>query len=232
MLKSISQISEQAFLLDFGEKIDIKTNNFVTFYSNLILENISLNNYFDIQNCIPSYNKILSHFNPDTEKKNEILDFLNSIFTIPFNINLPKEIIEIPICYEDEYSLDFEDISRQTNLSKEDIIHLHLNTIFHVYMIGFMPGLPFMGDINVKLSIRRKLSPRINIPKGSVGIVDNLCVIYPNNSPGGWNIIGRTPIELFLKNKKYPTLLTPGNKVKFKSITKKEFELLANTNER
>tara|TARA_B110000238_G_C16015791_1_gene390965 strand:+ start:237 stop:935 length:699 start_codon:yes stop_codon:yes gene_type:complete len=232
MLKSISQISEQAFLLDFGEKIDIKTNNFVTFYSNLILENISLNNYFDIQNCIPSYNKILIHFNPDTEKKNEILDFLNSIFTIPFNINLPKEIIEIPICYEDEYSLDFEDISRQTNLSKEDIIHLHLNTIFHVYMIGFMPGLPFMGDINVKLSIRRKLSPRINIPKGSVGIVDNLCVIYPNNSPGGWNIIGRTPIELFLKNKKYPTLLTPGNKVKFKSITKKEFELLANTNER
>lgn len=232
MLKSISQISEQAFLLDFGEKIDIKTNNFVTFYSNLILENISLNNYFDIQNCIPSYNKILIHFNPDTEKKNEILDFLNSIFTIPFNINLPKKIIEIPICYEDEYSLDFEDISRQTNLSKEDIIHLHLNTIFHVYMIGFMPGLPFMGDINVKLSIRRKLSPRINIPKGSVGIVDNLCVIYPNNSPGGWNIIGRTPIELFLKNKKYPTLLTPGNKVKFKSITKKEFELLANTNER
>ena len=79
MLKSISQISEQAFLLDFGEKIDIKTNNFVTFYSNLILENISLNNYFDIQNCIPSYNKILIHFNPDTEKKNEILDFLNSI---------------------------------------------------------------------------------------------------------------------------------------------------------
>ena len=232
MLKSISQISEQAFLLDFGEKIDIKTNNFVIFYSNLILKYINLKKYSDIRNCVPSYNKILIHFNPDTEKKNEILDFLNSIFTIPFNINLPKEIIEIPICYEDEYSLDFEDISRQTNLSKEDIIHLHLNTIFHVYMIGFMPGLPFMGDINVKLSIRRKLSPRINIPKGSVGIVDNLCVIYPNNSPGGWNIIGRTPIELFLKNKKYPTLLTPGNKVKFKSITKKEFELLANTNER
>ena len=230
MLKSISQISEQAFLLDFGENIDIKTNNFVIFYSNLILENINLNKYYDILNCVPSYNKILVHFDPDTKKKNEILNFLNSIFLTPFKLNSPEKIIEIPICYEDEYSLDLEDVSRQTNLSKEDVINLHLNTIFHVYMIGFMPGLPFMGDIDINLSVKRKLSPRINVPKGSVGIVDNLCVIYPNNSPGGWNIIGKTPIELFSKNKKNPTLLNPGNKVKFKFISKKKFETLINVN--
>ena len=93
-----------------------------------------------------------------------------------------------------------------------------------------MPGLPFMGDIDINLSVKRKLSPRINVPKGSVGIVDNLCVIYPNNSPGGWNIIGKTPIELFSKNKKNPTLLNPGNKVKFKFISKKKFETLINVN--
>ena len=93
-------------------------------------------------------------------------------------------------------------------------------------MIGFMPGLPFMGDIDESLSVPRKLSPRINVPKGSVAIVDNLCVIYPNNSPGGWNIIGNTPLNLFLKNKKEPTLLKPGNKVKFKSISKNEFYLI------
>ena len=230
MLKSIHQISEQSFLLDFGENIDIKTNNFVIFYSNLILESISLDNHFEILNCIPSYNKILIHFNPNTKKKNEILNFLNSIFLTPFKLSSSNKIIEIPICYEDEYSLDLEDISKQTNLSKKEIINLHLNTIFHVYMIGFMPGLPFMGDINTNLFVKRKLSPRINVPKGSVGIVNNLCVIYPNNSPGGWNIIGRTPIELFLKNNKYPTLLKPGNKVKFKFISKKDFELSKNAN--
>jgi inhibitor of KinA len=230
MLKSISQISEQAFLLDFGENIDIKTNNFVIYYSNLILERINLNNCFDILNCIPSYNKILIHFDPNTKKKIKILEFLNSIFLTPFKLNSPKKMIEIPICYEDDYSLDLKDISKQTNLSKTDIINFHLNTIFHVYMIGFMPGLPFMGDINLNLSVKRKLSPRIDVPKGSVGIVDNLCVIYPNSSPGGWNIIGRTPIELFLKNKKYPALLSPGNKVKFKSISKKEFESSKNEN--
>jgi len=99
-------------------------------------------------------------------------------------------------------------------------------------MIGFMPGLPFMGNINTAFSVKRKSSPRIDVPKGSVGIVDNLCVIYPNNSPGGWNIIGRTPIELFLKNKKFPTLIKPGNKVKFKLISKKEFESSIYINER
>ena len=230
MFKSIRQISEQSFLLDFGENIDIKTNNIVIFYSNLILKSISLNNHLNILNCTPSYNKILIHFDPNTKKKNEILNFLNIIILKPFKLNSIKKIIEIPICYEDEYSLDLKDISTQTKLSKKEIINLHLNTIFHVYMIGFMPGLPYMGDINTNLFIKRKLSPRINIPKGSVGIVDNLCVIYPNNSPGGWNIIGRTPIELFLKNKKYPTLLNPGNKVKFKSVSKKEFESLKNAN--
>jgi len=232
MFKSISQISEQAFLMDFGENIDIKTNNFVIFYSNLILESIDLNNSLNIQNCVPSYNKILIHFDPNYEKKKEILDFLNSILLIPFEFIKSQKIIEIPICYENEYSLDLKDISKQTNLSKKDIINLHLNTIFHVYMIGFMPGLPFMGNINTAFSVKRKLSPRIDVPKGSVGIVDNLCVIYPNNSPGGWNIIGRTPIELFLKNKKFPTLIKPGNKVKFKLISKKEFESSIYINER
>ena len=93
-----------------------------------------------------------------------------------------------------------------------------------------MPGLPFMGDIDESLSVPRKLSPRVNVPKGSVGIVDNLCVIYPNNSPGGWNIIGSTPLNLFLKNNIEPTVLKPGNQVKFISISKSEFDLIRKSN--
>ena len=87
-----------------------------------------------------------------------------------------------------------------------------------------MPGLPFMGNMDELLLLPRKKSPRVRIIKGSVGIVNNLCVIYPNDSPGGWNIIGRTPINLFLKSKKDPLLLKPGQKVKFKSIDKITFK--------
>ena len=226
MLKHINQISEQAFLLDFGSNIDIQTNSFVISFANHILNHIKENYKLGIKNCVPSYNKILIQFDPDSQKKGKILDFLYSIKLKEIKSNDSHKIIEIPICYEKEYSLDLIDISNQTNLTKEKIIDIHLNTSFHVYMIGFMPGLPFMGDIDESLSVPRKLSPRVNVPKGSVGIVDNLCVIYPNNSPGGWNIIGSTPLNLFLKNNIEPTVLKPGNQVKFKSISKNEFYLI------
>ena len=226
MLKHINQISEQAFLLDFGSNIDIQTNSFVISFANHILNHIKENYKLGIKNCVPSYNKILIQFDPDSQKKGKILYFLYSIKLKEIKYNDSHKIIEIPICYEKEYSLDLIDISNQTNLTKEKIINIHLNTSFHVYMIGFMPGLPFMGDIDESLSVPRKLSPRVNVPKGSVGIVDNLCVIYPNNSPGGWNIIGSTPLNLFLKNNIEPTVLKPGNQVKFKSISKSEFDLI------
>jgi KipI family sensor histidine kinase inhibitor len=232
MLKHINQISEQAFLLDFGSIIDIQTNSFVISFANHIIDNIELNYELGIKNCTPSYNKILIQFDPNSKKKREILDFLYSINLKEFKSKETKEFVEIPICYDDEYSLDLADISQQIKLTKEEIINIHLNTSFHVYMIGFMPGYPFMGDIDKILSVPRKLSPRLNVPKGSVAIVGNLCGIYPNNSPGGWNIIGNTPLNLFLKNNNEPTLLKPGNKVKFKSISKSEFDLIIQSHEK
>ena len=230
MLKHINQISEQAFLLDFGSIIDIQTNNFVISFANYILDDIKRNYKLGIKNCVPSYNKILIQFDPDFKSKKKILNFLYSINLNEFKSKDSKKIIEIPICYEDEYSLDLDDISQQTNLTKKEIINIHLNTSFHVYMIGFMPGYPFMGDLDKRLSVPRKLSPRVNVPKGSVGIVDNICGIYPNNSPGGWNIIGNTPLNLFIKNNIEPTVLKPGNQVKFKSISKSEFDLIRKSN--
>ena len=230
MLKHINQISEQAFLLDFGSIIDIQTNNFVISFANYILDDIKRNYKLGIKNCVPSYNKILIQFDPDFKSKKKILNFLYSINLNEFKSKDSKKIIEIPICYEDEYSLDLDNISQQTNLTKKEIINIHLNTSFHVYMIGFMPGYPFMGDLDKRLSVPRKLSPRVNVPKGSVGIVDNICGIYPNNSPGGWNIIGSTPLNLFIKNNIEPTVLKPGNQVKFKSISKNEFDLIRKSN--
>ena len=90
-------------------------------------------------------------------------------------------------------------------------------------MIGFMPGLPFMGDLESNLSVPRLITPRLRVPSRSVGVVEKFCVIYPNESPGGWNIIGRTPLKLFFKDAKNPTLLNPGSSGKFCSISKKEF---------
>ena len=224
MLKHINQISEQAFLLDFGSEVDIHINKYVIAFANCILEEIKKNSDLGIKNCVPSYNKILIQFDFLLNKKIKIIDFLHSISKkniSPINI---KKVIEIPICYNDKYALDIIDVSKQTQLSKKEIIKFHLKTQFYVYMIGFMPGLPFMGNLDKKLSVPRKLSPRVNVPSGSVGIVDNFCVINSNNSPGGWNIIGRTPQKLFYKNRSNPSFFNPGHYVKFKLITRKKFE--------
>ena len=223
MFKHINQINEQSFIIDFGSKIDLKINEHVNLFSEKILKNSKIIKELCIYNCVPSYNKILIQFDPIISDKNKIISYINSI-KISQNIKIKtKKIIEIPICYDDSYSLDLEEISKTIKLCKEDIISLHLSTIFHVYMIGFLPGLPFMGNMNSILSLPRKISPRIQVPKGSVGIVDKLCVIYPKQSPGGWNIIGRTPINFFLKDKKEPLFLKPGNKVRFKKISINQF---------
>ena len=120
-------------------------------------------------------------------------------------------------------------MSKALKINKEEIINTHLNTDFFVYMVGFIPGHPFMGDLDPRLFLNRLKTPRVKIPSGSIGIVEKFCNIYPYESPGGWNIIGRTPTKLFNKEKETnPCLLSPGDSVKFKSISKEEFKKLLN----
>lgn len=223
MFKYINQISEQSFLLDFGSEIDIEINSLVNLFAQKILNDSKKINELGIKNCTPSYNKILIQFDPLTANKFKIINYIKSIKISNIDRSNRKNIIEVPICYDDIFALDLKDISNITKLSTKEIINEHLNTIFHVYMIGFLPGYPFMGNMSNKLSLPRKTTPRIKVPKGSVGIVDKICGIYPQDSPGGWNILGRTPIDLFYKEKKVPLLIKPGDRVKFKKISTKEF---------
>ena len=223
MIKNVNQISEQAFLLDFGKEItkDINQNVLNTF--NYILKKIQKDNFLGVKNCVPSYNKLLIHFHPSKKNKEEIINFINSIKISKFKSKKDVEELEIPVCYDEEFALDIQNVSKKTKINEDRIIKSHLSTKFFVYMIGFMPGLPFMGDLESNLNVSRLTTPRLRVPSGSVGIVEKFCVIYPNESPGGWNIIGRTPIKLFFKDKNKPTHLNPGSQIKIRLISKKEF---------
>jgi inhibitor of KinA len=222
MFKHINQISEQSFLINFGDEINLEVSNIVNLFAKKIINDHKNIEELKILNCVPSYNKILIQFDPLLSNKKKIIYYLKSI-----KIETQKKnkdiIIDVPICYDDTYALDIQNITYKTNLTKNAIIKEHLNTLFHVYLIGFLPGLPFLGSMNKKFSLSRKSTPRIKVPRGSVGIVNQLCVIYPQESPGGWNIIGRTPINFFLKNKKNPLIIRPGYKVKFRKISAIEF---------
>ena len=222
MLKKISNIGDCGITCDFGDEVSKKTNKEVIKLFNFIQESVNSKKIKGILNYTPSYNKLIINFELGEIKSKEIIEFIKSSDYSKTNLSENNKLVEIPICYDEEFALDIKRLEEKTKLSFKEIINEHLNTDFFVYMIGFIPGHPFMGDLVKKLQTDRLETPRVKLPKGSVGIVEKFCNIYPFESPGGWNIIGRTPLDLFNINKKNTSVLSPGDTVKFKSITKKE----------
>lgn len=133
-------------------------------------------------------------------------------------------IKEIPVCYDEPFGLDIKEVADYHHLPVEKIIELHTSTVYKVYMMGFSPGFPYMGILPASLITPRKSSPRVRVPAGSVAISGNQTGVYPIESPGGWNIIGRTPLKLFDKAKDNPFLLNTGDSIKFIPITQQQFE--------
>ena len=135
-------------------------------------------------------------------------------------------LIEIPVCYDPEFGFDLDRVAEHTKLSEREIVDLHSTREYRVACIGFVPGFPFLAGLPKNLATPRRDVPRKEIPPGSVGIGGAQTGIYPLRSPGGWNLIGRTPLKLFDPTKDPPTLLCPGNRVRFRAITREEFEAL------
>ena len=133
-----------------------------------------------------------------------------------------SRLIKVPICYDEEFGIDLDRIAKEKKLSKEEIIQLHTGKKYKVYMLGFLPGFPYMGAVDEKIAMPRKAQP-IMVTGGSIGIAGKQTGIYPFTSPGGWNIIGITPLRLFDQSKDEPTLLRTGDLVEFYSISKDEF---------
>ena len=135
--------------------------------------------------------------------------------------------IEIPVCYEDEFALDHDQVVKQARLDWTEVVDLHSGAEYRVHCVGFTPGFPFLGGLPRKLATPRKEVPRKEIPAGSVAIGGRQTGIYPTKSPGGWNVIGRTPLRLFEPQKNPPALLRAGDRVRFRQITRDEFEAMA-----
>jgi len=223
MLKKISNIGDCGISCDFGDQVDKNTNKEVIKLFNFFRESVNTGKIKGILNFTPSYNKLIINFELGQIKSQQIIEFIKSSDYSKINLTDNKNIIEVPICYDEEFTLDIGRLEEKTKLNFNEIVKRHLGTDFFVYMIGFVPGQPFLGDLDKDLYHDRLDTPRVKINKGSVGIVEKFCTIYTFESPGGWNIIGRTPLELFNINKKNTSILSPGDTVKFKSITKEQF---------
>jgi len=222
MVKNILNLGDAAIYYDFGDQINIETNRKVINYFNS-LKNLNLE---EIINITPSYNKLIISFNL---KITSFLDLKEKIQNIKISTENRKSFkkIRLPICCEDDFFLDKERLTNKLNLSPEEILKKFLNQEYFCYMTGFIAGMPFMGNIDKDLGIERLKTPRVKVPKGSVGITEQFTNIYTFESPGGWNIIGNTPQRIFDSgNKDKPIMINPGDEVSFFQISKNEYEKL------
>jgi len=227
MFKKLNNIGDCGIVCDFGDEVNRTINISVIKLFHHIKKEVSKGNLNGILNYTPSYNKLIINFDLGKINSSKIMDFLKSVDFSKLNISQNSKKWTIPVCYD--FEMDLENMSKVLKIGKEEIINIHLNTVFFIYMIGFVPGHPFMGDLDAKVFLNRLKTPRVKIPAGSIGIVEKFCNIYPYESPGGWNIIGKTPKKIFnSRDSTNPCLLSPGDTVKFKSISKEEFNKINN----
>ena len=224
MIKNISNLGDAALYCDFGTEVNKETNSKVIKY----FRSLKKKEIQGIINLTPSYNKLIISFDlkkthfEEIKKKIENLDVNDTISEF-------SKKIEIPICCTDEFSLDIKRLEEKLSLKKDKIYENFLNKEYFCYMTGFIAGMPFLGDLDKNLRANRLETPRVKVPKGSVGLTEQFANVYTFESPGGWNIIGNTPKELFDNSKtENPNLVSPGDIVVFKQIS---FDNYKNYNE-
>ncbi len=223
MIKNISNLGDAAVYCDFGKDVSEKINSKVISYFNSLKELVKENKIEGITNLTPSYNKLIISFDLSVTNFRKVKKILETLKIIN-NQQQDSKKLKIPMCCNEEFALDLISLSKKINISPDEIIDLHLNKEYFCYMTGFIAGMPFLGDIDEKIRFDRLKTPRIKVPKGSIGITEQFCNIYTFESPGGWNIIGNTPIKVFNKlNINDPSLIKPGDKVSFYKISKQEY---------
>ena len=220
MIKNISNLGDAALYCDFGIEVNKNINSEVIRYFKVIKES----DIEGITNLTPSYNKLIISYDLRITNFTEIKDKIENL-----NINethkLNNKRLEIPVCCDSSFSLDIERLEKKLNLNKETILDNFFDKEYFCYMTGFIAGMPFLGDIDESLRAQRLETPRVKVPKGSVGLTEQFANIYTFESPGGWNIIGNTPLNIFDSSKENdPNLINPGDIVVFKEITLEKYK--------
>jgi KipI family sensor histidine kinase inhibitor len=189
-------------------------------YFNTIKEN----NIKGVNNLTPSYNKLIISYDLKITNFKEIKQEIEKLSQSENRKTISKNL-EIPVCCDKSFSLDLERLEKKLNLKREQILENFFNKEFFCYMTGFIAGMPFLGDLDQQMRAQRLETPRVKVPKGSVGVTEQFANIYTFESPGGWNIIGNTPLEVFDSSKETePNLINPGDIIKFKQITLEEYK--------
>ena len=210
-------LGDSALLIFFGEVIDEEINERI----HSLARAIERANFEWLVEVVPAYSSLAVLYNP------ALIDFESAKRAVE-EVELTSErfegkLVEIPVVYGGEYGPDLKFVAEYNGLTPDEVIEIHSRPVYRVYFLGFLPGFAYLGGMDDRIATPRLEKPRLKVPAGSVGIAGKQTGIYPLESPGGWRLIGRTPLRLFNPEKEPPTLLKPGDRVRFVPIDEEEF---------
>lgn len=215
-------LGDRALTIEFGDRIDRELSRDVLRLDRIIRAVPPQG----VVETVPTFRSLLVHYDPLVTSRAELERAVGDMTAEDKNGVAPARLWRIPVCYESECAPDLDDVAQITGLGPAEIVALHSSVRYHVYMLGFLPGFPYMGDLPPKLALPRRADPRVRVPAGSIAIATMLTAIYPFESPGGWHLIGATPIGLFDPAGDPPALLAAGDAVEFDPIGADAFKAL------
>jgi inhibitor of KinA len=205
---------DRALVVEFGDRIERALSDDV-----LRLDaSLRSSGLPGVVETVPTFRSLMVHYDPLLTSRADLEQAIASLLDRQPGPRTAATLWRVPVCYEGSFAPDLGDVANRTGLAPSEVVALHSGTRYHVYMLGFLPGFPYMGDLPHELALPRRADPRLHVPAGSVSIATTLTAIYPYQSPGGWHLIGVTPIRLFDPARPLPAVLTPGDAVQFEPI--------------
>jgi inhibitor of KinA len=205
---------DRALVVEFGDHIDRALSEEVL----RLAASLRADELPGVVETVPTFRSLMVHYDPLVTSRAELEAAIASLIDREPGPRAAATLWRLPVCYEDEFAPDLTEVARLTGLAPGEVVMLHSGVRYHVYMLGFLPGFPYMGDLPAALALPRRADPRVRVPAGSVSIATSLTAIYPYESPGGWHLVGTTPVRLFDIERAPPALLAPGDAVLFEPI--------------
>ena len=210
---------DRALVVEFGDHIDRALSEEVL----RLAARLRADELLGIVETTPTFRSLMVHYDPLVTSRAELEGAIASLLDREPGPRGAATVWRVPVCYEDEFAPDLAEVARLSGLAPDEVVRLHSSVRYHVYMLGFLPGFPYMGDLPAALALPRRADPRVRVPAGSVSIATSLTAIYPYESPGGWHLIGATPVRLFDIERASPALVAPGDAVLFEQIDARAF---------
>lgn len=220
---TVYDAGDTGLVVDFGDRIDARINHYVLRLANR-LDALAL---AGVAETVPSFRSLLIQYDPCVLSAKSLLakveDLLHNADAVP----VAGHLWHLPICYDKAVAEDISSLAEQVGLSESSVIEAHSSRTYSIYMLGFLPGQPYLGDLAPELRVSRRANPRLKVPGGSVGVATSLTSIFPLETPCGWHVIGRTPISLWHRSVDRGPLLAPGDQVMFEPVCLERFAVLS-----